>query len=325
MSSTNTSINLNSQIMRQEPCPYVGEYHWRPSYHTQTVYYNTVVAIFTNAVACPAVVIFNALVIFCVVKESRLRRKKSNVLLSLMAVTDLVVGVFVCPLFIASYSCHLSGQCDSCQVDTAAFFFLISCCCSSLFHLVLIALDRFIAIRFALRYEALVTTRKTVAGAIVAWTMAFVLSLFPIYSSSFSNYLFLPFGAIPVLVICLCYVSVYFEARKHNKLIKAQVPHGQQNTFRRYEFKAAKTTFIVTASALVFFIAPVIGLCIKLIFIDSYTAETSKTSFYFIRQAWLCTTLILNSLSNPLVYSYRTRELRKAINKVLTRLRNSVR
>ena len=323
MSLANTSINLSAQTL---PCSYVGKYHWRQQYLTQTVYYNIVATIFANALICPAIVVCNASVIFCVVTEPRLRRTKSNVLLSLLAVTDLAVGAIVCPLFIASFSCRISGQCDySCQIDTAAFFLLIACSCSTLFHLVLIALDRFIAIKLALRYKALVTTRKIVTGTVVVWTVAFVYSLFPIYSSRVANYLFFPLGAIPILVICSCYASVYVESRKHNKNIQAQLPQGQQHNSRRHEFKAAKTTFIVTASVLIYIIPPVIVTIIKLIFIDTSTAETSKTSFYFTRQVWLCTTIIVNSLSNPLIYSYRTQELRKATKKVLNRLRNHLR
>ena len=206
----NTSINMSAQTL---PCSYVGKYHWRQQYLTQTVYYNTIATIFANALICPAIVVCNASVIFCVVTEPRLRRTKSNVFLSLLAVTDLVVGAIVCPLFIASFSCRISGQCDySCQIDTAAFFLLIACSCSTLVHLVLIALDRFVAIRLALCYKALVTIRKIVAGTVVAWTIAFVYSLFPIYSSRVASYLFFPLGAIPILVICSCYASLYFES-----------------------------------------------------------------------------------------------------------------
>ena len=259
--------------------------------------------------------------------ECTKRRKKSNVLLSLLAVTDLVVGAIVYPLFIASLSCRISGQCDSCKVDSAAYFLLIISCVSSLFHLVLIALDRFLAIRLALRYKALVTTRKITAGTVVAWTMAFVVSFSPVYTSSWENYVFLLSGAIPVVVICSCYASVYFASRKHSKNIQAQLSHSyrKQNKSRRDDFKAAKTTFIVYASSSVILIVPaIIAQCIKIIFIDTSAARISKTSFYFTRQAWLCTTLLLNSLSNPLIYSYRTQELRKAIRKVLNRLRNRV-
>ena len=238
---------------------------------------------------CPAVFVCNALVILCVVKVPRLRRIKSNVPLSLLAVTDLVVGAIVCPLFIASLSCQISGQCDFCQIDSATFFLLIICSFSSLFHLVLIALDRFIAIRFALRYKGLVTVRKMFAGTIVAWTMAFVVSLSPLYSSSFSKYIFLLFVTISVLV----------ESQKHTKNIKTQFPHGQQSNSRLHEFKAAKTTFIVTASILIYFTPSVIALCRKA---NGYRDNSSKArNFYFIRQAWLCTVLMLSSLSSPLI------------------------
>ena len=299
MSSTNDSIDLNAQNYGQETRTFMGKYQWRPQYLTQTVYYNTVAAILANAMVCPAVFVCNALVILCVVKVPRLRRIKSNVLLSLLAVTDLVVGAIVCPLFIASLSCQISGQCDSCQIDSATFFLLIICSFSSLFHLVLIALDRFIAIRFALRYKGLVTIRKMFAGTIVAWTMAFVVSLSPLYSSSFSKYIFLLFVTISVLVICSCYASVYFESQKHTKNIKTQFPHGQQSNSRLHEFKAAKTTFIVTASILIYLTPSVIALCRKA---NGYRDNPSKArNFYFIRQAWLCTVLMLNSLSNPLI------------------------
>ena len=111
--------------------------------------------------------------------------------------------------------------------------------------------------------------------------------LSPIYSASLANYVFLLTGAIPVVVIYSCYASVYFELRKHNRNIQAQLPHGQPNKSRRNDFKAAKTTFIVYASSSVILIVPtIIALCIKIIFINTFAAKISKTCFYFSRQTW---------------------------------------
>ena len=53
-----------------------------------------------NILTCPFTAVLNALVMIAVTTKSRLRAHKSNMLLTLLASTDFIVGVVIQPVFV---------------------------------------------------------------------------------------------------------------------------------------------------------------------------------------------------------------------------------
>ena len=105
----------------------------------------------------------NAVFILRVLLKPNLRRKTSTVLVGYLAVTDLVFGVIVQPVFLESVLCRIAGQCSVCAVDTARVYLLRVSCGSSLVHVTLIAWERYIAIKHALQYKLVITTKRLLA------------------------------------------------------------------------------------------------------------------------------------------------------------------
>ena len=62
-----------------------------------------------NALTCPFIILLNILVMVAV-KTKRHLRSKSNIALACLAITDLVVGLVVQPLLIASRSLLVKGE-----------------------------------------------------------------------------------------------------------------------------------------------------------------------------------------------------------------------
>jgi len=88
-----------------------------------------------------------------------------------MAGTDLVVGIGCQPVFVAQEIFLMAGG----SLFVYCKFFIIqrataSCLCLlSLFHLALIAVERFVAMKYSLRYDIIVTKFRLAVGVACCW------------------------------------------------------------------------------------------------------------------------------------------------------------
>ena len=126
--------------------------------------------------ACSGVLatVLNFLIIMTFIKTPSLRTP-SNVLILSLAITDFGVGVLVqlvsCiyRFVVMSYEIDLVDTYRSMgeAVDTITTVLV----CVSLFTTTAITIDRFLAVHLHLRYQELVTTKRTSMVAIMIWTL----------------------------------------------------------------------------------------------------------------------------------------------------------
>ena len=177
-----------------------------------------VVAVVVHLIACPLVILLNALVIVAIKTKRRLQTR-SNILLASLAGTDLVMGLTSQPAFIATEIFRLAGGSLSVlgTIHSITRNAIVVVCLASIFHLVLISVDRLVAMKFSLRYDTIVTKfRITVAGAcswIIGVTYVVIRTVSPeIVASLRLTHLLV---AISLLVIIYCHGSVYLVCRRH--------------------------------------------------------------------------------------------------------------
>lgn len=126
-----------------------------------------VLAIVTLLIACPLVILLNALVIMAIKTKRRLQTR-GNILLASLAGTDLAMGLTSQPAFIALEIFRLAG--GSLSVYGTLFIVvqsaMIVLCLASLFHLVLISADRFVAMKIfvAISHDRDQIPRNTSSG-----------------------------------------------------------------------------------------------------------------------------------------------------------------
>ena len=72
------------------------------------------------------------------------------------------------------------------RVDSVFYYLLVVTCGSSISHLTLLAWERYIAIKHALRYKVIVTTKRLLTGTIMIWILEFALNAIFVYS--FGNF-----------------------------------------------------------------------------------------------------------------------------------------
>ena len=135
-------------------------------------------AIAVTTVACPFTILLNILVIVAV-KEIRELQTNSNILITSLAVTDLLVGAVSMPLTITLDALILRATVSEdiiCTINEISGFVLYTACSVSLFHLILIAWERYVAIVKCMEYKVIVTKGRVKRYAGIAWITALVIN-----------------------------------------------------------------------------------------------------------------------------------------------------
>ena len=244
----------------------------------------------------------NALVLAAIIRTPSIR-STSMIMLSSLAVSDLLVGLIVQPIFIA-----LQLTNDR-FVDNVFDMTGPPLCAVSLFTITAITVDRFLALHYHMRYASLLTESRVKYSLVFIWLIAFFLSGF-----HFWGVLLYRFLSGVVIIICLIiskfsYIRIYRIVRRHQLQIHAQQQAAQSSN--------AENNFILNMVRLkrramntfVFYIALVA--CYFPVYVILTLRGTGKDW----KPEWEfgITVVYMNSSINPFLYCWRLRELRAAV------------
>ena len=152
--NTESLTNSSNQTGQTFYCPESPQFIW--DLHHRTSFQITLVI---TTIACPVTILLNLLVITAV-KTRRELKQNSNILLSYVALADLLVGAVSMPLSITldTLVIHRVLVVDIiCTIDFISVSVFHIGCWGSCFHLVLIAWERYVAIAKWIEYKAIVT------------------------------------------------------------------------------------------------------------------------------------------------------------------------
>ena len=301
-SLTNSSNQTRSVFF----CPESSEYIWDLN---NTTSFKIIVAITT--IACPVTIFLNLFVIIAV-KTRRELKQISNMLLSGVALTDLLVGAISLPLSIALDALVINRVLVVdiiCTIDFISVSVLHIGCWSSFFHLVLIAWERYVAIAKCMEYKAVVTRGRVNKYMRVAWMLALLivvpLVIIGAVGVPYELILVVDVTLIIFWFVCLSliayfYIKVYLTVRKWKRTrlrpVNAQVKG-------KLESKFAYTTFLLA----VFFAVSGLPSLVVYLFRGVLPVFRQVSTI-----RWVETIFQLNSLFNPLLYWYKNRRLRTA-------------
>ncbi len=284
-----------------------------PKHFSTPAYSVLVFNILIIAMTCPFTIVLNVLTMIAVKMKARLQ-SMSNIALACLAATDAMVGILVQPLYISLAITTLQGETtsDACPLQNVTRCAMNFFCFSSIAHLVLMAADRYMAIKHSYRYEHIVTKRRVLIGSAVAWILTTTVHILLF----FDHDLFVPINnsilAAFVVLIIVCSVVVYGEARRHEKQIAAQ----QISVEAREKFLREKRALKLTTSIVIVVILnylPIISFrIIKNVLKDRVSIDTIYAVYF--SAAFL---VLVNSLINPLIYSVRLRQFRVAFIELL--------
>ena len=253
------------------------------------------------ALLIPISIIGNSLVLAAITRTPSLR-SPSIVFLCSLAVSDLIVGFIVQPLYIAS---ELT---KSYIVKYLAETIAYAACGFSLFTITAISVDRFVAVYYHMRYPTLVTTLRAMLLSVILCVVNVLASL--IYFWNRTVYLFVVATGICIclLISTVSFIRIFRIVRRHQVQIHAQQqavqsPNAAMNNNMAQLKKSAMNTFVFYIFMILCYFPVVLSLYIYNLSFKNWT------------NAWnfADTATLMNSSINPILYCWRLRELRTAV------------
>ena len=268
-------------------------------------------SILLNLLACPPTVLLNLFVIVVVITKPSLQTKYHFILAS-MAGTDLAVGVAVQPVFITGLIYLLFGGsplvfCNILKIPPVATTGLSL---ASLFHLMLIGLERVIALKYSFHYDSILKKKRLVVATVTCWLASiihFVVRCTAKTGEQIAGPVLFILMATFMSVILYCHISVYFVCRRHLKQIKSQQVSSEATAKFLSERKACKTTTIVLGGLLLSFVPGLLRWIVNAFLFPLPTSVANVTLSF----------ILLNSLFNPIIYCWRSKIIRQALMKLL--------
>ena len=311
MNSSSNSPSCDYQLKLDFTFP-----EWRPNLLTSDTYVALTSVTIVNLLVSPLTIFLNVLVILAVKTTPQLRNKY-NVLLACLAGTDIITGALGQPLFIAELIYRLTGSpaSDFCSIPYAARRFIRTSLMSSLQHLTLISIERYISIKFPFKYDNIVTKRRLIVSVVLAWSLlAFPMILLSFYTNDALRSILLMLTTFPsIFSLIFCRIATYYEARNQMRKIKTrQISAAAAATFLKQR-KAFKTTTFVIGVVLLCYIPN--GL-FRVVFVPLIS---SPETFLAI-ESFVLTLLFCNSAFNPVIYCARSREYQRAFKQFLRRV-----
>ena len=187
---------------------------------------------------------------------------------------------------------------------------------ASLFHIILVNAEKYIAIRRPLQYETMVTEARLIGLSALLWiTVLFIQLIMPAANIDDQTNAQVD-GSVAFLSIAFisfCQVMIYLETRRQKKKIAAQ----QVSLEAKEKFLKQKKGFKVRVTVLCFLILCFLPITFSRILMVNSVVNSVNLLFIFHFAGVLVITL--NSLVNPVIYCVRIRQFRVALIQLLTR------
>uniref|UniRef100_A0A182N0J0 G-protein coupled receptors family 1 profile domain-containing protein n=1 Tax=Anopheles dirus TaxID=7168 RepID=A0A182N0J0_9DIPT len=262
----------------------------------------------------------NILTIIAVWYYRRLQWLISNLFVLSLAVSDIFVGLTL-PYHLAFYmGVDLGRQKHLCLLR---FFVLIIACSVSIWNLIAIAVDRYIAICYPLHYTSVMTKRTALTILGFGWCLAISIATIPLIWNKWDtaqecefDELLHPWYVAGVItpifsVVWLCLFVVYWriwrEASKHAKQLRA---HGGSSERSSSDWKSVQVVLLIMG-CFTFCWIPYFVVVLTQIF--AFVEDSSPTLY---KAAF--SLAMANSMMNPIIYAWKNTHFRHAFKQLLT-------
>uniref|UniRef100_A0A7N6BNM1 G-protein coupled receptors family 1 profile domain-containing protein n=1 Tax=Anabas testudineus TaxID=64144 RepID=A0A7N6BNM1_ANATE len=270
-------------------------------------------------------VVLNLLVIISI-SHFRQLHTPTNLLLLSLAVSDLLVGLIVMPFqILLTEPCWFLGD----FICTMYFLLGFITICASVVNMVLISVDRYVAICDPLHYSTKITQSRIQLFVLLCWLYCVFYSFLFLsdnlkqpgrYNSCYGECVINIIGVvdlvlsfiIPMSSIIILYMRVFVVAvsqarsmRSHIAAVKLQ--RSVTVTVKKSELKAARTLGVVVA---VFLMCYCPYFCLSLSSSDIIMASSTNSVINFL--------VLLNSCLNPVIYAFFYPWFRKSVKLIVT-------
>ena len=174
-----------------------------------------------NTLLIPVCIAGNVLVLAAVWRNPSLRTP-STILLCSLAVSDLFVGFLSLPVNIAIALIPLSRDGSLSRLSQARIFLNIQLCSVSLDTMTAISVDRYLALRYHMRYPNMMNSRRATCLAATVWCKNVILSLLSIWKKATIFLVAVVFVVLCLFISSITYSAIYRIVRHHQHQIHAQ-------------------------------------------------------------------------------------------------------
>ncbi|XP_011689274.1 PREDICTED: D(2) dopamine receptor isoform X2 [Wasmannia auropunctata] len=250
-----------------------------------------------------AIVLGNVLTILAITWARRLRNVVSNYFILNLAVSDLMVGVTL-PYHLAFY---------------------VDACGGSIYNLIVIAIDRYVAIVHPLSYNAYATKRRVLLIIVIAWICTMGVSSIPIYWNLFDEHnasqtceletvlprcyivaIQMPAFFLSWIAMFLLYWKIWREAYMHAR----RMNHGiVPNIAEKSDRKSVQVVLLILGCFSICWFPYFVVACMR-----TFGWKTNSISIWYKSTFALA---IANSGINPFIYAWKNTNFRKAFQKIL--------
>lgn len=231
-------------------------------------------------------------------------RSPSMMFICSLAVSDLLVGLIVQPLYIANLL--ITARLLKILSSMMAF----AACGVSLGTMAAISFDRYLALHYHMRYTVVMTSSRAIFALITTWATTFLLSCVIFWNPSTFMAIIALLIIVYLIISAYFYIRIFKIVRRHQIQIRRQESSPQTpNAFalnQKSLNKGAFNTFVFYISTILCYLPRFISVP----FSDPHTYD--KTAWIFAD-----TLIFLNSSINPALYCWRLRDLRTAVLKIL--------
>ena len=274
----------------------------------------------SNLVFSFVAVLGNFLVIHALWKASLIPPTIKTLFLSL-AISDLAVGILSQPMFgviIAVMLRRLSnGQhnfalfCPT--VLTVCYYFIFGLSFASFLNVIVITLDRLLAVRLHLRYQDLVTLKRLIIVLVALWITSAIVASIVIFFPKVTRLTGAVIDFLGIILTTVVYIYIYKVVRFHRNQIRCQFQvQNRQGLEITRQNKSAYNALIVY----VVFVACYLPLFTSFILL---TVDNFRSSFLVYDHVSIFLAF-LNSSLNPLLYCWRYREIRVNVKNSLSNI-----
>ena len=171
---------------------------------------------------------------------------------------------------------------------------------SSLFHILLITLDRFVATTFPLFHKVHVRKNKIIATVCCIWVLAIFLGLLPLNSDispKFPTWSTAIMGSIGCLILVYTYTHISIVAMKRRNKLKSLQRTTSPSNEKAGSSKSINTTFLSVSITVLFIACNSYGIVHAVMYALDLLTVTNR--IFRTSQLLLC----INSAVNPILYT----------------------
>ena len=264
----------------------------------------------------------NTLILVALHKESSLH-PPSKLLLRSLAITDLLVGIIVEPLYVVYLMSVKSKRWDICYHVNVALFIASHILCSvSLLVLTAISVDRLLALWLGLRYRQVVTLRGVYITLIVMSVLSIVVTTSLIWNELLFSLLLFINLSFCLTIIIFSYMKIFFTLRHYQ--IHAEINVAQDQPRQAIPLNIARYRKAVYSAL---WVQVTLFICyLPFVIIEALTDLTSvklSSSVYLVK-TFSFTFVFLNSALNPFLYCWKIKEVRQAVKHTIRQIHCSL-